>query len=221
MKQVAPGVERLFGVPLNGINVYLVDDVLIDAATKLARRRILRQVIDRPVAMLALTHVHPDHQGAAHAVCEARGIPLACHVDGVGAMEGREQGQQAGQGSPINRFIEWAWEGPPHPVKRPFAEGDEIAGFRVVHAPGHAPSEVIFFRDSDRVAICGDVINTMDLRTGLPRVQEPPKVFTLDPELNRQSIRKLLELQPSVILPGHGAPLRDLTKLERLVAGFG
>ena len=46
--------------------------------------------------MVALTHVHPDHQGAAHAVCEARGIPLACHVDGVDAMEGREQGQQAG-----------------------------------------------------------------------------------------------------------------------------
>ena len=174
VKELAPGVERLFGLPYAAINVYLVGDVLVDAATKLASRRILRQVIDRPVSMVALTHVHPDHQGAAHAVCEARGIPLACHVDGVAAMEGREQGQQAGQGNLINRFVEWAWEGPPHPVKRPFAEGDEIAGFRVVHAPGHAPSEVIFFRDSDRVAICGDVINTMDLRTGIPHVQEPP-----------------------------------------------
>ena len=79
---------------------------------------------------------------------------------------------------------------------------------------------MIFFRDSDGVAICGDVINTMDLRTGLPRVQEPPGVFTLDPVLNRQSIRKLLELEPSVVLPGHGAPLKDIGKLERLVAGF-
>ena len=220
MKQLAPGVERLFGLPLNAINVYLVDDVIIDAATKLASRRILRQVIDRPVSMVALTHVHPDHQGAAHAVCEARGIPLACHIEGVDAMEGREQGQQADVSSVINRLVEWAWEGPPHPVKRPFSDGDEIAGFRVVHAPGHAPSEVIFFRDSDRVAICGDVINTMDLRTGIPRVQEPPDVFTLDPVLNRQSIRRLLELQPSLILPGHGPALRDIGKLERLVAGF-
>ncbi len=38
--------------------------------------------------MLALTHVHPDHQGVAKDVCEARGIPLACHADDVDAMEG-------------------------------------------------------------------------------------------------------------------------------------
>jgi len=35
------------------------------------------------------------------------------------------------------------------------SEGDEVAGFRVVHAPGHRPGEVIFFRESDGVAICG------------------------------------------------------------------
>ena len=217
MKELAPGVERLFGLPYAAINVYLVGDVIVDAATKLASRRILRQVIDRPVSVVALTHVHPDHQGAAHAVCEARGIPLGCHVDGVDEMEGREKPQAP---NAVARFVEWAWEGPPHPVKRPFAEGDEIAGFRVVHAPGHAPSEVIFFRDADRVAICGDVINTMDLRTGIPHVQEPPNVFTLDPELNRGSIRKLLDLRPSLVLPGHGPALSDISKLERLVAGF-
>jgi len=217
VKELAPGVERLFGLPYAAINVYLVGDVIVDAATKLASRRILRQVIDRPVSMVALTHVHPDHQGAAHAVCEARGIPLGCHVDGVDEMEGREKAEADND---VARFVERAWEGPPHPVKRPFSEGDEIAGFRVVHAPGHAPSEVIFFRDSDRVAICGDVINTMDLRTGIPHVQEPPGVFTLDPEQNRESIRKLLDLRPSLVLPGHGPALSDISKLERLVAGF-
>jgi hydroxyacylglutathione hydrolase len=226
VKEVAPGVHRLAGLPPAAINVYLIDDpsagdgaVLIDAASRHATRRILRQVIDRPLSMLALTHVHPDHQGAARAVCEARGIPLACYVDGVDAMEGREPIQD--EGHAINRFIKWAFEGPPHPVRRPFAEGDTIGGFNVIHAPGHSPSEVILFRESDRVAICGDVINTIDLRTGIPRVQEPPAAFSDDPMLNRGSIRKLLDLRPSVILPGHGWPLRDLGKLERLVAGFG
>lgn len=220
MNQVAPGVERLFGMPPNAINVYLADDVLIDAATKLASRRILRQILDRPVSMVALTHVHPDHQGAAKAVCEARGIPLGCHVADIDAMEGRVPIPSSQPDHPLNRLISWGFEGPPYQVRRPFEDGDQVGSFRVIHAPGHSPSEVIFFRDSDRVAICGDVINTMDLRTALPRVQEPPQAFSFDPMANRDSIRKLLELQPSVVLPGHGPPLRDLAKLEALVASF-
>lgn len=219
MKQLAPGVFKLRGL-LNAVNVYLVEDVLIDAATKLARGRILRQIGDRPLSLVALTHVHPDHQGAAKAVCEARGVPLACHAAGVEAMEGRAPVQPSSPGHPLNRLISRAWEGPPHEVGRTLSEGDEVAGFRVIDAPGHAPSEVILFRDSDRVAICGDVVNTMNLLTGLPGFREPPELFTLDPPENRRSIRKLLELEPSLVCAGHGPPMHDLSGLERLVAGF-
>lgn len=217
MKDLAPGVQRLFGLPPNAINVYLLEDVLIDAGSRFASRRILRQVLDRPLSMLALTHVHPDHQGSAHAVCEARGIPLACHVDGVEEMEGRVPPASY---SSAGRLITRAFNGPPHPVARPFTEGDEVAGFRVIHAPGHAPSEVILFRETDRVAVCGDVINTMDLRTSLPRVQEPPHALSLDPILNRQSIKQLAALEPALVLAGHGPPLREVAKLQRLAAGF-
>lgn len=220
MRELAPELWQLRGLPPNAINVYLAGDVLIDAATRRGERRILRQLIDRPLSLLALTHVHPDHQGAAKAVCEARGIPLACHADGVDAMEGREQAQQAGPGSLLNQLIERVWEGPPHPVGRTLAEGDEVAGFRVVHAPGHAPSEVILFRDSDRVAICGDVVNTMNLLTMAPGIREPPDGFTLDPGLNRRSIKLLAELEPALICAGHGPPSRDRAGLERLAASL-
>ena len=221
MKEIAPELHLLRGVPPAAINVYLAGDVLIDAATRLAAGRILRQVQDRPVSLLALTHVHPDHQGAAKAVCEARAVPLACHRDGVDEMEGRAEISSGAPGHPLNRLIAAAWEGPPHPVGRVLTEGDEVAGFRVIHAPGHAPSEVIFFRDSDRVAICGDVVNNMNLFTSRRGFREPPGLFTLDPARNRESIRKLLELRPSLVCAGHGPPLRDLAGLERLVAGFG
>lgn len=220
MKELAPGVHQLRGFR-SAINVYLVEDVLIDAATKLARHRILGEIEDRPLALVALTHVHPDHQGAAKAVCEARGVPLACHADGVDEMEGRAPISSPNPGHPINRLIAALWEGPPHPVARSLVDGDEVAGFRVVHAPGHAPSEVIFFRDSDRVAICGDVVNNVNLLTGVPGFHEPPAIFTLDPAENRRSIRRLLELEPSLVCAGHGPPLRDISGLERLVAGFG
>jgi len=55
----------------------------------LGPRPILKQTADRKLSLLALTHAHPDHQGSARAVCEARGIPLACHADDVDAIEGR------------------------------------------------------------------------------------------------------------------------------------
>ncbi|MGH2992990.1 MAG: MBL fold metallo-hydrolase [Solirubrobacterales bacterium] len=218
MKQLAPDLWQLRGLPPNGINVYLAEDVLIDTATRLAGRRILRQIEDRPLSLVALTHVHPDHQGAVEQVCEARGVPLACHADDVDAMEGRRPTQENNPDGVVNRLIHRFWEGPPRKVDRVLSECDEVAGFRVIHAPGHARGEVIFFRDTDRVAIAGDVINTMNVFTGIPGVQEPPDTFTRDPEENRRSIRKLLDLRPSLICVGHGAPLRDIARLERLVS---
>ena len=89
MKRVAEGVWRLSEVPVPLINVYVTGDVLFDAGRSWDKRRILKQTSDRELSVLALTHVHPDHQGSAHAVCEERGIPLACHAGDVDAMEGR------------------------------------------------------------------------------------------------------------------------------------
>ena len=218
MKQLRADVWRLAEFPLPGINIYLAGDVLIDAGRTWDKGRILKQTKHLKLTELALTHVHPDHQGAAKAVCEERGIPLSCHVDDVDAMEGKRPVQEAAGEHIINKVIRKLWEGPPHPVDRAFTEGDEVAGFRVIHAPGHARGEVIFFRDSDRVAICGDVIRNMSYATGLPGVKEPPDIFTYDPAENRRSIRKLADLNPRLILPGHGPAVTDIAAFERFVA---
>jgi hydroxyacylglutathione hydrolase len=214
MKYLAPGLWRLKELPAPSINVYLAEDVLIDAGRRWDRRRIFAELEGREISMLALTHAHPDHQGAAQDVCEARGIPLACHADDVEAMEGRRPMQEAAAAHPVNRVIKRIWQGPPYRVERVLNEGDEVAGFRVVHAPG----EVVFFRDSDRVAICGDVIRNMSYATALPGIKEPPAIFTYDPAENRRSIRKLADLNPSLILPGHGPAVTDMAAFERFAA---
>jgi hydroxyacylglutathione hydrolase len=220
LKNLAPGVWRLKEFPAPSINVYLAEDVLIDAGRRWDRNRIFAEIEGRELSMLALTHVHPDHQGVAKDVCQARDIPLACHADDVEAMEGRRPIQEAAPANPVNRLIKRIWQGPPHLVGRALHEGDEVAGFRVVHAPGHSRGEVIFFRDSDRVAICGDVIRNMSYATGRPGVKEPPDVFTYDPPGNRRSIRKLAALEPSLILPGHGPAVTDMAAFERFAAAL-
>jgi glyoxylase-like metal-dependent hydrolase (beta-lactamase superfamily II) len=135
-------------------------------------------------------------------------------------MEGKRPVQEASTRNPVNRVIRAIWEGPPYKVERVLQEGDEVAGFRVVHAPGHARGEVIFFRESDRVAICGDVVRNMSYATGLPGIKEPPEIFTYDMAENRRSIRKLAELEPRLILPGHGPAIEDMAAFERFVASL-
>lgn len=214
MQQMATDVWRLASWrPL--INVYLAGDVLIDAGRRQDAKRILAQLDGRPLELVALTHAHADHQGSAHEVCEAHGVPLACHGDDVDAMEGRAS--MAGT-SAIGRLVVRRWGGPPHTVARTLREGDEVAGFRVVHAPGHSPGEVIFFRESDGVAICGDVIRNVSYATMRSKILEPPDAFNDDTNQNRVSIRKLAELGPSLILPGHGDAVRDMGAFERFVS---
>ena len=116
--------------------------MLIDAGRRWDRRRVFAELDGREISMVALTHVHPDHQGVAKDVCEALDVPLACHADDVDAMEGRRPVQEAHPKHPVNRVFDRLWTGPPHKVDRVLDEGDEVAGFRVVHAPGHARGEV-------------------------------------------------------------------------------
>ncbi|MEZ5077334.1 MAG: hypothetical protein R2725_07830 [Solirubrobacterales bacterium] len=70
------------------------------------------------------------------------------------------------------------------------------------------------------MAICGDVIRNMSYLTALPRLGEPPEIFTYDPAENRRSIRKLADLNPSTILPGHGPAVTDIAAFERFVAAL-
>ena len=215
MHELAENVWQLRGFPTHAINVFLVGDVLVDAATRWSRRRIVRELEGRAVSMIALTHCHPDHQGAAHALCEEWQVPLVCHDLDAPAMEGREPFVPDSRMMRVSRAI---YDGPPHPVARRLQEGDDLtSGFRVVHAPGHTPGQVIFFRDSDRVAIVGDVVNTMNLLTTRPGLHEPPWFFSGDPLENRRSMRKLADLEPSLDCAGHGPPWRGTVALRRLV----
>jgi hydroxyacylglutathione hydrolase len=218
MRQLAPDVHLLRGFPPNAINVYLVGDVLIDAATRQGEKRIMRQIAGHTVTAHALTHAHPDHQGASHAICERLEIPLWCGVGDVPAMETPGAIKNSQAPGWLNRLQERYWTGPAHPVARALREGDEVAGFTVLETPGHSRGHVTYWREADRVLILGDVLNNMNVKTGVPGLHEPPRIFTPDPERNRQSIRRLAALRPSLVCFGHGAPLRDGQALERFVS---
>ena len=168
MRRLADGLYQLRGFPPNAINVYVLGDVLIDAATRQGERRIMRELGGAPrLSAHALTHAHPDHQGSSHAICERLGIPLWCGEGDVAAMQtpgGVASGSGGWQTFVQRRF----WTGPPHPVARVLREGDEVAGFRVLETPGHSPGHVAYWREGDRVLVLGDVLTNVNVLTGRP-----------------------------------------------------
>ena len=50
------------------------------------------------------------------------------------------------------------WDGGAVKIDGTISEGDEVAGFRVIHFPGHAPGLIGLWRESDRLAIVTDVV---------------------------------------------------------------
>jgi hydroxyacylglutathione hydrolase len=228
MRLIAPNLWQLSGFPPNIINTYIIADgndvVLIDAGTRFMENRIIRnlqrffaeeQHKGKRLAAHALTHVHPDHQGSSKAVCDTFHVPLWCGERDAAMMERGiiESGEMNGLLGLLGR----TWAGPAHPVARQLREGDSVAGFQVMESPGHTAGHIAFWRESDRCLILGDVLNGMNLMTGLPGINEPPVAFTADVAQNRLSIRKFSALKPEIVCFGHGAPLRGGEKLQAFV----
>src|SRR5271156_5575299 len=210
MKELAQDLWLLGGFPPETINVYLLGDVLIDAGTVFAKRRILRQLRGRTPSAHALTHAHPDHYGSSHAICAALQIPLWSGADDLAAVEAGKVVSKNGRMVP----------GPhAHPVSRALHEGDEVAGFSVLEVPGHSPGHIALWRESDRTLICGDVMFGPDLITG--KLREPFPLMSADPQRNRDSARRLAALDPALVCFGHGKPLRDPTTFKAAVARLG
>ncbi len=220
MRQLADGVWQLRGFPPDAINVYLLGDVVIDAATKLGHRRILRQLRGHPVSAHALTHAHSDHQGSSKRICEALGVPFWVGERDADAAERPELIHERQPRALINRINYRLMAGPGHPVDRRLREGDVVGGFRVLEVPGHSPGHVAYWREADRVLVLGDVLDNMNLFTLKRGLHEAPRVYTLDPERNRQSARRLAALEPSLTCFSHGPPLRDTRRLVDFVAGL-
>lgn len=213
VKQLADGVWQLGGFPPNAINVFLLEDVLIDASTRYAGRRIFRELKGHDLAAHALTHAHPDHQGASKAVCERYDVPFWVGTADADAAEDPKLIGERQPDHPIAQFFVKTCTGPGHPVDRKLAEGDEVAGFKVLEVPGHSAGHVAFWRESDGVLVAGDVLNSQDVFTSIPGLHEPRAFFTPDPARNRESIHRIGALEPKLALFGHGPPVRDTGKL--------
>jgi glyoxylase-like metal-dependent hydrolase (beta-lactamase superfamily II) len=221
MERVANGVWLLRGDTRKAMNIYFLEDeggvVQFDAGTKAmvkAARAAGQQL--GGVKRVVLGHAHADHRGTAPAM----GAPIFCHADDVADAESDAAIAPYMEISELPVPARWLyplllrrWDGGAVKIADTVAEGDEVAGFRVLHFPGHAPGLIGLWRESDRVAIVSDVIYLVDsTKMGRPlpagEASVPHPAWNWDHAKAKESIRKLAALEPELVCTGHDQPLR-------------
>jgi len=206
VRQIAPDVFHIPLAPRNGINAYLVGDVLVDTGIRQSAGALRRIAEEREVKAIALTHAHGDHAGSAKKLKDELGLPVWVGAkDRDATQEGKAVKKDPFNAPGISTIAGLMGDFPAVQVDRTLAEGDELsAGFTVLDTPGHSPGHVSFWRESDRVLLCGDVWFNLDFRTFRPKLGPPFKIVTVDVEQNKRSQQRLLDLRPDVVCFGHG-----------------
>jgi glyoxylase-like metal-dependent hydrolase (beta-lactamase superfamily II) len=211
MRQIADDVWHVPLAPRNSVNAYILGDVLIDAGVMPMGGRAVVAARERGVTSHALTHAHLDHAGGTARVVRELGLDGVA-VGAVDAPDVRGGGSEPPSHTPalLKRAMRRAGRFEAPPVSRELREGDVVGpGFVVLDVPGHSPGHIAYWRELDRLLIAGDVFFNMHLLTTMPGLRQPPRPLTTDPALNRRSMRRLAELEPSMVGFGHGPVLRD------------
>jgi hydroxyacylglutathione hydrolase len=96
-----------------------------------------------------------------------------------------------------------------------------LAGFEVLEVPGHSPGALAFWRERDRVLVCGDVLANFGLHPTRPRLVLAPAALSSDYEQNRRSAARLAELRPRLACFGHGFAVTDPGRFTAAVDQLG
>jgi glyoxylase-like metal-dependent hydrolase (beta-lactamase superfamily II)/predicted ester cyclase len=227
VEQIGSGVWIVRGgFPSKTMNVYLIEDeggvTVFDAgisdmgpALKAAAVRL------GGITRVVLGHADCDHRGSAPAL----GAPVFCHPADRDAAESNNAfraywdiSKLAPHARRIYPKLLQMWDGGKVEIAETVDDGDEVAGFQVVHLPGHAPGLIGLFRPSDRLALVSDCFYTVDPQTGRKNAAHVPHpAFNIDTDQARASIRKLAGLNPSAAWAGHAEPVTGdvVGQLER------
>jgi glyoxylase-like metal-dependent hydrolase (beta-lactamase superfamily II) len=234
--EVTSGVWRVtFPLPLgiDHVHCYLLradDGTLTAVDTGLGvdgahdRWREALRSFREPVERIVITHFHPDHVGAAADLAELTGAPVyQGRIDYAQCSRAwsrgaavrmsaylREHGMPAHEVDDGGGAIEWLRRlvhFAPEPI--PLEPGDRIAGWEVLHLPGHADGHLALLRDG--VLVAGDtLLAAISPNVGLyPDGRPDPLGDYLE------SLARIESLGPTLALTGHREPVEDPPRRAR------
>ena len=206
----------------------LVDTGLPGSVSRILNAAELLYGPDATPDAIILTHGHFDHVGSVRELVRRWRVPVYAHELEMPYLTGRssypppDPAVGGGALATMSRFF----------PRRPINLGTSvlslpadgalpvIGGWRWIHTPGHAPGHVSLFRDYDRALVAGDAFVTTKQESlsavlaQRPEVHGPPAYYTMDWGAAEESVEKLAQLHPSVVVTGHGIAMRG-RRLER------
>lgn len=263
---VAPGIKWIrMGLPfaLDHVNLWLVRDegrdasgqpvqgwtaidCGIDTPTLRAQWQTLfvRELDGLPIIRVLVTHMHPDHVGLAHWLCERWKAPLFMSATDYGAARlGTLQAISGAGGQPAADFFAAHGLTDPQTVARIGARTDyyrqlvpavparfhrlmdgqtlalgagaQRGDWQLISGYGHAPEHIALYSPARGILIAGDMV--------LPRISTNVSVYDTEPDADAlrlflSSIDKFRPLPPgTLVLPSHGKPFKGLhTRIDQL-----
>lgn len=216
------------------------DWVLVDAGLPgyaTAIRDAAARRFGRPPVAILLTHAHFDHVGSLQTLADDWDVPVYAHPLERPHLDGNASYPPAAPevgGGTMATLSPLFPRGSTHLRARVHdlpADGElpMLPGWRWLHTPGHTPGHVSFWKEQLRVLIAGDAFTTTqqesayDAVTQRPELHGPPAYFTTDWRAAEASIAVLADLEPDVVVAGHGqagAGLRFRAALRELADGF-
>jgi len=206
-------VEGIHLIPrVRGANAYLVrgdgNITVVDTGLPGSARKIIDYVQSigchpSDIKTIVLTHSDMDHAGSTARLKEETGAKVAIHEADAPRLSGEKEWKRVKGvlglflrvGGVVMRF---------NRLKADvlLKDSDIIDGLTVVHTPGHTDGSICLHLPG-RALFVGDALLTDYERTlSLPR-----KVMSMDMNQAKESIKKISQLEYSVLLPGHGPPI--------------
>jgi hydroxyacylglutathione hydrolase len=210
--EILSDVHWIEGVTANTYLVLGDKTTLIDTGTPGKQDDILNYLQNvlkgkpEDIKTIVLTHHHVDHTGSLYELKKITNADIAAYISDLDIISGEKSSSDPIYMRFATRmmatFTSYKFIKPDIGLQ----ENDMVGDYRVIHTPGHTPGSLALYNRDNGVIFVGDTLSYDG-----EKVSGPPSFLINDRGALKESVKKISDLDPGIMLSGHGKPLIENT----------